>query len=41
LPVTAWHTYLDNPILADAILDRVVHRSHKIEMALKRRPRSA
>ncbi len=28
----AWHTYLDDPTLADAILDRVVHSSHKIEL---------
>ena len=32
LPVRAWHTYLDDPTLADAILDRVVHCSHKIEL---------
>ena len=28
----AWHTYLDDPTLADAILDRIVHSSHKIEL---------
>jgi DNA replication protein DnaC len=33
LPVTAWHAWLDEPTLADAILDRIVHGSHK--MALK------
>ena len=32
LPVKAWHTYLNDPTLADAILDRVVHASHKIEL---------
>jgi DNA replication protein DnaC len=32
LPVKAGHTYLDDPTLADAILDRVVHSSHKIEL---------
>ena len=32
LPVKAWHAYLDDPTLADAILDRVVHSSHKIEL---------
>ena len=32
LPVKAWHTYLNAPTLADAILDRVVHSSHKIEL---------
>ena len=32
LPVTAWHTWLDEPTLADAILDRIVHGSHKIAL---------
>ena len=32
LPVKAWHTYLDDPTLADAILDRVVHSSHRMEL---------
>ena len=32
LPVKAWHTYLNDPTLADAILDRVGHSSHKIEL---------
>lgn len=32
VPVRAWHTYLNDPTLADAILDRVVHSSHKIEL---------
>lgn len=32
LPVKTWHTYLDDPTLADAILDRVVHSSHKIDL---------
>ena len=32
LPVKSWHTYLNDPTLADAILDRVVHSSHKIEL---------
>jgi DNA replication protein DnaC len=31
VPVRAWHTYLNDPTLADAILDRVVHSSHKME----------
>ena len=32
LPVKAWHTDLDDPtLLADAILDRVVHSSRRIE----------
>ena len=32
LPVKAWHTYLNDPTLADAILDRVVHSSYNIEL---------
>ena len=32
LPVKTWHTYLNDPTLADAILDRIVHSSHKIEL---------
>ena len=32
LPVNAWHTYLGDPTLADAILDRVVHSSHRIDL---------
>lgn len=36
LPVKAWHTYLDDPTLADAILDRIVHSSHKIELKTNR-----
>lgn len=32
LPVAKWHEYLDDPTLADAILDRVVHNAYKIEL---------
>ena len=32
LPVDKWHEYLDDPTLADAILDRVIHNAHKIEL---------
>jgi DNA replication protein DnaC len=32
LPVDAWHAYLGEPTLADAILDRLVHQSHRIEL---------
>jgi DNA replication protein DnaC len=31
-PVEHWHTILDEPALADAILDRVVHNAHRIEL---------
>jgi DNA replication protein DnaC len=32
LPVTAWHEWLNDPTLADAILDRIVHGAHKIAL---------
>lgn len=34
LPVEHWHAWLNDPTLADAILDRLVHASHRV--ALKR-----
>ncbi|TDP63939.1 IS21-like element helper ATPase IstB [Roseateles toxinivorans] len=41
LPVKAWHTYLNDPTLADAILDRLVHASHKIELKTTKSLRDA
>ena len=32
LPVNEWYEYLNNNTIADAILDRVVHSSHRIEL---------
>lgn len=32
LPVDTWHAYLGEPTVADAILDRLVHHSHRIEL---------
>jgi len=32
LPVDQWHRYLDDPTLADAILDRVVHNAYRLEL---------
>jgi DNA replication protein DnaC len=32
LPLEHWHEYLNDPTLADAIMDRLVHRSHKIHL---------
>ena len=32
LPVDKWHAYLGEPTLANAILDRLVHHSHRIEL---------
>ncbi len=33
LPVEHWHAYLNDPILADAILDRIRHSAHKLPLA--------
>jgi len=32
LPVSAWHDYLDEPTLADALCDRLTARCHRIEL---------
>lgn len=32
LPVDQWHDYIGEPTVADAILDRLVHRAHRIEL---------
>ncbi len=32
LPVEHWHAWLNDPTLADAILDRLVHQSHRIAL---------
>jgi DNA replication protein DnaC len=32
LPIEHWHEYLNDPTLADAIMDRLVHRSHKLHL---------
>jgi len=32
LPVKKWHEYIGEPTLADAILDRVVHSAHRIDL---------
>jgi len=32
LPVSKWHAYLNDPTLADAILDRLVHNAHKVQL---------
>jgi DNA replication protein DnaC len=42
LPVADWHEYLGGGRVADAILDRIVHAAHRIELASKdsmRKPR--
>lgn len=37
LPVAKWYEYLDEPTLADAILDRIIPRAHRIELKGKSR----
>jgi DNA replication protein DnaC len=32
LPVEQWHAYIDEPTLADAILDRLVHNSYRLNL---------
>jgi len=31
-PIEQWHEYIGEPTVADAILDRLVHRAHRIEL---------
>jgi DNA replication protein DnaC len=41
IPVTRWHELVGDPTIGDAILDRVVHRAHRIELkgpSLRKRP---
>ena len=32
LPVSKWHEYIGDPTLADAILDRITHKAHRMEL---------
>ncbi len=32
VPIKSWHELIANPTVADAILDRIVHNAHKIEL---------
>lgn len=32
LPIAEWHAYLGDPTIADAILDRIVHSAHRINL---------
>ena len=42
LPQSKWHTWIGDPTLADAILDRLVHNAYKIDLkgGSRRKPRS-
>lgn len=32
LPIGAWHQYINENTIADAILDRIIHQAHRIEL---------
>jgi DNA replication protein DnaC len=32
LPIAHWHEYLGEPTVADALLDRLLHNSYKLEL---------
>jgi DNA replication protein DnaC len=32
VPVNRWHEVIGDPTLGDAILDRIVHRAHRIDL---------
>ena len=33
LPIKEWYAYLGNETIADAMMDRLIHTSHKIELS--------
>ena len=33
LPVSEWYNYLNNNTIADAILDRITHSSHRVKLS--------
>ncbi|MMZ68703.1 transposase/IS protein [compost metagenome] len=33
LPVSEWYNYINNNTIADAILDRIIHSSHRVELS--------
>ena len=40
IPINRWHEVIGDPTLADAILDRIIHRAHRIDLkgpSLRRR----
>jgi DNA replication protein DnaC len=32
VPVEHWHEHIGNPTIADAVLDRLVHGAHRLEL---------
>jgi len=43
LPIDRWYEIVGNPTLADAILDRIIHNAHRIELRGEslRKPRAS
>jgi len=41
LPVEHWHEYIGDPTLADAILDRLLQRAHRVQLQVDRSLRAA
>jgi DNA replication protein DnaC len=45
IPVESWHAFIGHPTYADAILDRLIHNAHRIELTgdslRRRRPAAA
>jgi DNA replication protein DnaC len=35
LPIAHWHEQIGDPTIADAILDRLIHNAHKINLSMK------
>ncbi|WP_255353039.1 ATP-binding protein [Arsukibacterium sp. MJ3] len=33
IPATDWYKLISNPTVADALLDRLLHNSHRVELA--------
>src|SRR4051794_8471334 len=33
IPVDKWHAFIGDPTYADAILDRLIHNAHRIDLA--------
>jgi DNA replication protein DnaC len=32
LPINAWHQYINDTTIADAIVDRIIHQAHRVEL---------